>query len=225
MVPTVRYVEEKFDEFNRMIFGGELPRVPVRLTRARSYLGQLSSRRRRKLFGGWCYSDFLLSMSVARDREELDIQDTIIHEMIHLHIIVRGLKDTAAHGELFRGMMRDINRRFGRHINVSHRCSEAEKNSDRQVRAHYLCLLRLRTGQTGLIVAMKSAIIPLWDMVAALPGVEGYSWYGSVNPYFNRFRRARTLKYYLVDADILDLELVSALRMERTGDKIIFRKQ
>ena len=86
MIPTTAYIHEKFDEFNRLMFEGKLPQVPVRITRARSYLGLLSYTVKRSLFGKKRYNDFLLSVSAVRDLPENVIEDTVIHEMIHLYI-------------------------------------------------------------------------------------------------------------------------------------------
>ena len=39
MIPTIPYIEAKFDEFNKLIFGGELPRIPIVLGSATRVVG------------------------------------------------------------------------------------------------------------------------------------------------------------------------------------------
>ena len=51
MKATVPYIEQKFEEFNRQMFGGKLPKIPVELSDAKTFLGQCVFRTRRKPFG------------------------------------------------------------------------------------------------------------------------------------------------------------------------------
>ena len=221
MIPTTAYIHERFDEFNRLMFEGKLPRVPVRITKARSYLGLLSYTVKRNLFGKKRYGDFLLSVSAVRDLPENVIEDTVIHEMIHLYIHHNGYDDTSAHGSLFKEIMNRINISFNRNITVKHEASEEEKNSDRQIRAHYICRLRLATGQTALVVSQKSALFNLWNEIERSQLVTEFSWYGSINPFFNRYTRSRVFrKYYLSNDEELDRELRDAYPLVRDGKLI-----
>ena len=75
--------------------------------------------------------------------ENLLIEDTILHEMIHYHIAVNQLRDTSAHGRLFRREMKRINAEGNRHITISYRLSKdqllelyPEKNA--QIEAYFL---------------------------------------------------------------------------------------
>ena len=49
MRPTKEYIERKYEELNKLCFGGELPVVPIQMSRARTYLGQLGFKRRPRL--------------------------------------------------------------------------------------------------------------------------------------------------------------------------------
>lgn len=42
MRPTIEYVERKFDEFNKLCFGGKLPKLPFKISNARNFLGQIT---------------------------------------------------------------------------------------------------------------------------------------------------------------------------------------
>ena len=102
MIATIDYLERKFDEFNHTIFEGRLKTLPLRLSSARTFLGQLRYRRKRRFWGGWKYDNFQLVISTAKEMNEQLLEDTIIHEMIHYYILSNQLQDTSAHGKLFR---------------------------------------------------------------------------------------------------------------------------
>ena len=193
------YVKRKYAEFNKLCFGGKLPEIPVRITRARTYLGQLRYVRKRRLLGGWATTDHELVISNLIDRDESVVEDTIIHEMIHFYILFFKIKDTSTHGKVFRTMMTEINRLHNRHITVSHRSTEEEKSSDTRVRAHLLCVLTMSDGGRGIFVAMRSSLFKLWDMLEHTPSVADFRWYLTFDTYYNRFPRVKTLKYHRLD--------------------------
>ena len=99
MTPTVEYLEERFDTFNRMCFDGALPRIPIKLSRARTFVGRLIYRPVRDWRGRVVRrEDFVLRISTYFDLPEAEIEDTLIHEMIHYWIAWKGIKDTSSHG-------------------------------------------------------------------------------------------------------------------------------
>ena len=122
MVPTIPYIQSRFDEFNARFFAGALPPVPIKLSNARTFLGKLTFTKHRKwLFGEWTYSNFVLRINTRFDLPEQLIEDTILHEMIHYYIAVNQLRDTSTHGHLFRQEMKRINAEGNRHITISYR--------------------------------------------------------------------------------------------------------
>ena len=80
----------------------------------KTFLG--AYKKRKTLFGGTKCYDFKLRINKRIDLPEADIEDIIIHEMIHYHIAYRGIKDTSTHGRVFKMLMNDINKRFGRQV-------------------------------------------------------------------------------------------------------------
>jgi len=128
MTPSRENIEEWFAQFNAEMFDGALPVVPIKLSKARTFLGKLQYKYVRGLFGRVLgYSDFVIRISLYYDLSETEFQDTLIHEMVHLHILTNRIKDTSTHGKVFRSMMKDINSRFGRHITISYRNAKALK--------------------------------------------------------------------------------------------------
>lgn len=94
---TEKFIRENFKTFNCKYFNGKLKTPEFRITKAKSYLGQLRYRRS----GKGCFG-FIIAISDFYDRSEYDYQNTILHEMIHLHIRQNNIDDTRKHhGKIF----------------------------------------------------------------------------------------------------------------------------
>ena len=220
MIPTTEYIRKKFDEYNTQMFGGVLRPIPVRLSRARTYIGQIRYTRRRTLFGAWRYSDFVFTISTRTDLPEREVEDTIIHEMIHYWIFSGNMRDDAPHGSLFRKKMAEINAMYNRNIAVSHKRTKEEMDNDTEKRQHLICVSRFRNGKTGVTIAAKSRLCMLWDAMPQFPDIWECRWVVSTDTFFNRFPRALTPKVYLVDNDELNRRLAGAKELVREGDCI-----
>ena len=122
MISTIPYIEAKFDEFNKLIFGGELPRIPIVLGRATRVVGAFSCKVRRNFWGKKEYFDLKLRFSKKFDLPENELEDVIIHEMIHYYIRFKGLKDEGSHGPIYVKIMNEINQKFGRNIRLQSSC-------------------------------------------------------------------------------------------------------
>lgn len=124
------YVIRQFDKYNLEIFEGRLPVPEFRMSHARSFLGRMEYKMVRKtIFSRPKPEGFRLKISSFYDLEPDMLDDVIIHEMIHYDIVWSGLKDTSSHGRIFRERMKDINRRFGRHIRISHKRADLTNES------------------------------------------------------------------------------------------------
>lgn len=121
MIVTLPFLEKRFETFNHDYFDDALSPVPIKLGRAVRSLGSCAYKKRRKFFGKWEYYDFRIRISTRFDLSESEWEDVLLHEMIHYEILSRHLKDTSAHGRLFRARMKEINERYGRHIRISYR--------------------------------------------------------------------------------------------------------
>lgn len=224
MKPTQEYIERRFCEFNKQYFGGQLPTVPVRLTSARTYLGQLGFKRKRTLLGGTKNYDFVLRISIRTDLPEQEVEDTLLHEMIHLCIASKQLKDTSVHGRLFRQLMAEINSRHGRHITISHKRTATEQDQDTQRRLHLLCVSTFDSGERGITVAAKSRVFLLWNAMPTFPHVVETCWYATYDPFFNRYPRTLKPKIYRISPDDLTTHLKGARPIHREGSTLYFEK-
>lgn len=202
MRADLRFIVEKYAEFNELCFEGVLPKVTLRVGMSRRTLGTL--RYRKEVNGGKIkYSDFAITISSRFDLSQNVIEDTLIHEMIHLYLCVSNLEDNSAHGTRFRAMMNAINNRFGRHISVTHRSTETENESDISLRHHYICISHWRNGDICITVCARTRIFEIHRRLSQHPDIRTVEWYYSTNPHFNRFPSSRTPKFYRFLPDTL----------------------
>ena len=221
MIATAAYVEQKFREYNAAIFGGVLCVPPIRISNARTFLGQVRYRRRRKLFGKEEKYDFTLCISCRYDLPQNQLDDVIIHEMIHYFIDTRRMSDTSAHGRVFRSIMDGINRKFNRNITVSARHAQpSEPDGKAQSRLTLFCAVNLANGKTGVAAVARTRIFGMWDSFAMSPDVSCATWYASRDPFFAKFPRYRSPKVSIVPAEELDAHLKNAVPLKRSGKTI-----
>ena len=211
MTPTIEYLEERFDTFNRMCFDGALPRIPIKLSHARTFVGRLIYRPVRDWRGRVVRrEDFVLRISTYFDLPEAEIEDTLIHEMIHYWIAWKGIKDTSTHGREFRRIMKEINTLHDRHLTISHKSTPEEQDRDTRVRDHWFCVSQLADGRTALTVAAQSCIARIRRAFRWSPTIRSQAWYHSRDPWFNRYPHCRSPKIFPVDPAVLQPHLDGA---------------
>ena len=84
---VIQYIKDRFEVFNKQMFGGALPLPVIRVSKAKTYLGAVTYKRKRTWYGKVVISDFKLCISARYELSESLLEDTIIHEMIHYYII------------------------------------------------------------------------------------------------------------------------------------------
>lgn len=205
MKPTVQYVESKFDEFNAMIFDGKLPKIPVALSNAASYVGLCTFKTRRRPFRAPEYYGFKLRISTRFDLPEAEVEDTVIHEMIHYHIRLNGIKDTSAHGKVFRQMMDDINRKFGRHVTISHRTTKEQREAalDKRPRLRVVAVVTFKDGRQGLklLPPVEKKVSAYHRALMRSGRVSGIEYYQESDPWFNRYPTSTAFNVFFVPMD------------------------
>jgi len=211
MIPSIEYLEERFGTFNELCFEGALPRIPIKLSNARSFVGRLQYRPVRDWRGRVVRrEDFVLRISKRFDLPEAEVEDTLIHEMIHYWIALEGLKDSSTHGRIFRDKMKEINRLHGRHLTISHKSTPEEQDRDTHVSDHYFCVSQLADGRTAITVVASTYISRIRRAFRWSPTVRSQAWYVSTDPWFNRFPRCRSPKLFPVAPEELQKHLNDA---------------
>lgn len=225
MRPTIQYVKDKFDTFNNLLFDGVLPSIPVIITDSKSYYGVFAFKRKTNILGkSYCY-DLQMRISRRFDLPENELEDIIIHEMIHYYIYHKNIKDTSKHGMVFVKMMDEINSKYGRNISISKTVNKEVANSDTRKRLHYVCVSELPDGRLGITVSAETRIFDIWTDLPKMFQLKKCKWYASFSPYFNRFPRALKPKIYIVEKDELLKNLNDAKELERVGKVIRPKKE
>ena len=217
MKATIPYVERKFEEFNQLMFAGELPKLPIELSDAKTFLGVCVYKRRRTIWGRTeCY-DFKLRINTRIDLAEEEVEDIIIHEMIHYYIGYKKLKDSSAHGRVFRQLMNEINERFDRHIKISHKLTKEEKEQlyGAKQRWRVVAYVTFKDGQTGIKVLprIKPKIANYYNVVSKESRVESVELYMTNNSFFNRYPNSSALRVHYIDKTDAEKHLKGAERL------------
>lgn len=225
MTPTVEYIKRKFEEYNRLMFGGRLPEIRIELSDAASFLGMCVADVKRLPDGREQHSNFRLKINTRIDLPEQTVEDTIIHEMIHYFIFYNELHDTSAHGEIFRAIMASINATFGRKLSISHKADkeQTEQAVSQKRTWRVIAAISMKSGKKGVKVLPRvtTRIIDYHTKISAQPEISHIDLYMHDNPFFNRYPSSAALRVYEIDEATLDSNLKGARKLRINGSQII----
>lgn len=200
MIVTIDWMEEWFKRFDQEYFGGKLPLPELALTRAKTRLGQLAFKRASR-WGRTRLYDFKLSMSTYYDMTEQQAKSVLLHEMIHYIIGYTGLKDTSPHGVVFRGMMDNLNRKYGWDIRVmtstkGWKVSEqvAEKKKAKGSQTYLMLAIELKDGKFYLSRVNPSFARRIEKQLPMVRELRCHRWYTTQEPYFEDYPQVRSLR-------------------------------
>ena len=198
---TVDYLRQAFEHYNDLIFDGKLPVPKLKWSRAKTRLGQMACKRKTS-WGRTKFYDFSISVSNYYKLTTEQIDDVLIHEMIHYSIAYTGLKDTSSHGIVFRGMMDKINRTFGRHITISVRTRNLQPRTTQQPKDYLILALEMKDGKYFLSSVNPSAAGKLAISLTRTREIAHYAWYQSQDEYFHSMPRVRSLRGRQVSKEV-----------------------
>ena len=210
---TIDYLRQAFEHYNDLIFEGKLPLPKLKWSRAKTRLGQMACKRKTS-WGRTKYYDFTISVSNYYKLTKEEIDDVLIHEMIHYSIAYTGLKDTSAHGIVFRGMMDKINRTFNRHITISVRTRNLQARSAQQPKDYLILALKMKDGKYFLSSVNPSAAGKLAISLARAQEIAHYAWYQSQDEYFRSMPRVRSLRGRQVSAEVYET-MIEKMKLQR----------
>lgn len=225
MKASIPYIQQKFNEFNNMIFGGTLPVLPIYLSDAKSFLGKVVYDIREVEEQHKEYYDFKLYINVRIDLPEAELEDVIIHEMIHYFIGYHQLGDTTAHGPKFRQMMRTINDKYGRHI-IIRKTDLTQEQSQQAVgtarRWHAVCIVKYQNGKIGVKVVGRivQRILEMHNAIVSQFNPLEITWYLTDEPYFNQFPVSNSLKIQYVKESEIEEHLQGAKKIRCDGKTV-----
>ncbi len=199
MVATLPFIAREFERLNAMCFGGELVPPFFALSRSCRAAGQLRFKRYRT-GRRLAPEEYTLCVSTRFDLPEDELGDIVLHEMIHYYIESKGLRDTSAHGRLFRGMMARVNRLYGRNVRVSIRQAAApERVGDGRI--YVFCLARMEDGALGVTVSARTRVRQVDAGLRRCYRLRAVRWYVSADPFFARYPRSLTPRLYHISEE------------------------
>lgn len=226
MKATIPYIKKKFREYNQLMFGGTLPELPIELSDAKGFVGVCRYKKRKDDDGNVEYYDFRMNINTRIDLPEAEIEDTIIHEMIHYFIGINRLEDSSSHGPMFQHLMKSFNEKYGRHISISHKSTEEEAKQaiDKRAKWHVIAVVSFFGGRKGIKVLPRvvERILSYKKGVSNGLGVEHIDFYLSNDPFFNRFPNSSALNVYdIPKEEDLDTHLRTAKLITVLNDEVI----
>lgn len=230
MRPTLPYIQKKYEEFNRLVFCGRLPKIAMAISDARSYRGICESRIRRHPDGRTEHYDFKIKISDAFDLPENEIEDVIIHEMIHFFIAYHGLVDSSPHGYLFKSMMASINTAHRRNICISHHTvpgeaasGQVEETVVRKGKWHVVAVLSFRDGRKGFKVLPRvmQRIIQFYSHAVKVGEISRVELYLTNETLFDIYPVSVALKYHTIPQENLTKALKGAEILKIENNKVV----
>ena len=229
MIADIPYIKRKFEEFNQQMFAGQLPDIPVCLSDAKSFLGKCCFKKRLLENGKTAYYDFMLRINTRLDLPEREVEDTIIHEMIHYFIAYKNLEDATSHGPIFQHIMNGINEKYGRNLTISYKGSDEEKEAlvDKKQHYHVIAVVVFHDGRSGIKVLPRvlPRILNYYNTISRQKEIAVVRLYMSNDVFFNRFPNSSALKVHYLDADVIREHLQDAEVLECDGKTILRNKK
>lgn len=224
---TIAYLEEKYKQLNGRMFDNELPPVQMETGSAKTYLAKCCYKERinRKTRKGE-YFDFRIRVNIRFVWEtEAQLEDVLIHEMIHLYILYNRLPDNGPHGQIFVRMMNDINERYGRHICVRHKASSEESAQMRNTRRawHVIAVVTFTDGKVGIKVLPRivERITNYYHCVMSASEVSDIRLYMSDDIFWNRYPNSSALKVYYLDSTEIEQHLHGAEKLKCVCNEVL----
>lgn len=205
MQVDIHWIHTWFAKFNAQYFDGELPTPRFRIGHARTQLGTMSYKRKRR----WArtqYYDFTISLSNYYDQPEHRFQSVLLHEMIHLAIAHSGVKDTSPHGIVFRGMMERLNRDgWDIHVTTATKGMEKAYTGSKNIIRQYLVLaLEMTDGRRFLSSVNPKYAATLHRKLPTLKEISHFSWYTTDDRWFENMPRVRSFRGRRVTKEVYD---------------------
>lgn len=201
MKPDTGWMKSQFVAFNRRYFQTRLPLPQFRVSNARTFLGNMRWREDRIRHK---YYDFKLTMSVYYDLEEKELQNVMLHEMIHYYIAYHHLKDTSPHGRVFCGIMDKLNA-CGWDIRISHRHSAAnEASSEAPSPGRRLIGVFFVRNEIFYAVINPRYVGKIINGLSRVADFKKLEWYISSDDDFKKMPIIRSLRGYKINEERLE---------------------
>ena len=212
MKPDINYILDKYHYFNNLCFEGRLPDVPVQLCDAAGFLGKACYSAVEDQYGLVIgYTKLKLRINIRYELTESEVEDVILHEMIHLYIAYHNIKDSSPHGPVFRSLMKMINGKYSRHIFISHKgASETEDKTEGRI----VIVTGFADSSHGITICSPEKLRKIKSSLSRRYRFKSMKCYYSTDPYFKRYPRSITGRIWKISEDALSLHLLEAKELE-----------
>lgn len=194
------FLEERFHYFNHLIFNGKLSPIPFHINHGVSRAAYIRSLRIPTMRGAK-YCKFQFHASDALDLPKSQLEDIILHEMIHYYILSHGIEDTSPHGHIFRKMMKSINESYKRHITISIRRDKTmnpQRGSDKKCCTAFLVTAEIENHGIGLTFCASTRVRNIHHALRTDHRLKNIQWYAYRGSSLYGLPRVRKPKLYNV---------------------------
>lgn len=139
--------------------------------------------------------DRIIIYRKSADMTMKEIDDTLMHEMIHQYIFQNDLPDTSTHGRLFKDFMQRINEAFPQELKISI-YGESPILKGPGTRTHKLILLRMKDGEC-YCCKINPSKVPVFTnylkrlVLSSTSEIKGYLLCESNDMYFDDIAACR----------------------------------
>lgn len=205
MIVTRDWLIENYNKYRTLIFEDKLPTIQggprqlvkfdLKVNNSRKCFGLFSlrfgylSEPTQFVFGA---THFTIKVSKYYNREEKDLIDTLVHEMIHCYIAYNHIIDNGKHGREFKRMMEDINKRYG--LNITVRAKVNARPSNPKHEEHLILTLETSNDQHFICNLNKNYAREIVDRARRYSGTSKIGLFKSNDVKFEDWSKVRTLR-------------------------------
>lgn len=219
MRPTLDYIKEKFDYYNKLCFDGKLPMPPIKLNLRYGQMGVTRSRLVQTETGKWHNTDLSIEISIRQDLPEEEYIDTLVHEMIHYYLAYNDVFDDSPHGTAFRQKMQQITKEYGVKVTIAFDPSD-EYLVNTVSHTRYVCVAEFNDERMGLAVVAKNKLFELWRLMQHIANTKNIRWFVSNRAIFRKYPVLVSPRLIIEDADKIHHYLTGAKELQNDGKTI-----
>lgn len=223
MRPSLDYIKEKFEFYNKLCFDGKLPMPPIKLNMRYGQMGITKFQIIQTSDGNIRLENISIEISIRQDLPEEEYIDTIVHEMIHYYIAYNNIIDDSPHGTVFMEKMNHIMNTYGIRVTIAFDPTD-EYLVNSITRPRYVCVSEFEDGRMGLGVVAKNKIFQIWHLMSQMPGVKDVRWYVSNRAIFGKFPVMVSPNVIIIDSDKIHHYLTGAKELMNNGTTITIKE-
>lgn len=199
----INFIESNFEKFNHDYFDDKLPKPKFGIGRAKMILGSLNYKTKHTLFGSKKI-DYTIRLSVYYDQSEWQYLNTLLHEMIHYYISVNNIKDTSAHGKVFRFIMNELNKKYNWDMSISTKLQTLNVAVKRMPLERLVLAAESNNNDYYLSVINPDYARYIDNIFYKAKNIRRHNWFLAKDEYFSSFRQVRSPRARKVSKEIYD---------------------